>query len=64
MCHGPNGQGTQMAPKLAGMSPAAFTQAMDEFKSGKRSNAMMQAQAKPLSDADIADLAAYYASLK
>ena len=61
-CHGATGGGTQMGPKIAGMAPAAFTQAMDGFKSGK-GNAMMVMQAKPLSDADIANLAAYYATL-
>ena len=64
MCHGPNGEGTQMGGKLAGMDPAKFTQAMNDYKSGKRDHAMMKAQASQLSDDDIANLAAYYASLK
>ena len=63
MCHGPNGQGTQMGPKLAGEDPAKFTQAIADFKSGKRDNAMMKAQAGQLSADDVANLAAYYASL-
>ena len=63
-CHGASGQGTQMAPKLAGMAPATFIQDMQAYKSGQRSNAMMKAAASGLSDADIANLAAYYASLK
>ena len=64
MCHGPNGEGTSMAPKLTGMNQAAFVQAMDDYKSGKKDNAMMKSQAASLSDADIANLAAYYATLK
>jgi cytochrome c553 len=64
MCHGPNGEGTQMAGKIAGMAPAAFIQAMDDYKSGKRDNAMMKSQASALSADDTANLAAYYASLK
>jgi cytochrome c553 len=64
MCHGPTGGGTQMGPKLAGMDPAKFIQDMNDYKSGKRDNAMMKAQAGPLSADDIANLAAYYASLK
>ena len=64
MCHGPDGGGTKMGPKLAGEDPAAFTQQMNDYKSGKRDNAMMKAQATPLSADDIANLAAYYASLK
>ncbi|HUN43147.1 MAG TPA: c-type cytochrome [Acetobacteraceae bacterium] len=64
MCHGPDGQGTQMAPKIAGMDPAKFVQALEDYKSGKRDNAMMKAQAAGLSANDEANLAAYYASLK
>jgi len=64
MCHGPNGEGTTVGPKLAGGDPARLTQAMQDFKSGKRDNAMMKAQAAALSDTDVANLSAYYASLK
>lgn len=64
MCHGPNGQGTQIAPKLAGMDPGQFVQKLNDFKAGKISNAMMKAQADKLSAQQEADLAAYYASLK
>ncbi|HUB46523.1 MAG TPA: c-type cytochrome [Acetobacteraceae bacterium] len=64
MCHGPDGQGTQMAPKLAGADPAKFVQALEDYKSGKRDNAMMKAQVAALSTDDEANLAAYYASLK
>lgn len=64
MCHGQNGEGTKMGPKLAGMNEAAFVQAMQDYASGKRANAMMKAQAAKMSAADNANLAAYYASLK
>jgi len=64
VCHGPNGEGTAMAPKLAGKSAGDLDQAMQDYKSGKRDNAMMKSQAAALSDGDIANLAAYYASLK
>jgi cytochrome c553 len=64
MCHGPNGEGTQMAPKLAGEDPAKFVAALADYKSGKKDNAMMKAQVSSLSDADMANLAAYYVSLK
>jgi cytochrome c553 len=63
-CHGPAGQGTAMARKIAGMDPTAFVQAVDDYKSGKRSNAMMKAAASSLSAQDEANLAAYYASPK
>jgi cytochrome c553 len=64
MCHGPNGAGTAMAAKLAGMDPAKFIQAMGDYKSGTRNNAMMKNAATQLSADDTANLAAYYASLK
>ena len=63
-CHGPTGGGTQMGTKIAGLDPAKFIQAMDDYKSGKRPNAMMKMQATALSANDIANLAAYYATLK
>jgi cytochrome c553 len=64
MCHGPSGQGTAMGPKLAGADPAKFIQDMNDYKSGKRSNAMMKSAATPLSPDDISNLAAYYAALR
>jgi cytochrome c553 len=64
MCHGPAGAGTQVAPKLAGEDPAKFVQALQDFQSGKRDNAMMKAQAASLTPADMANLAAYYAAAK
>jgi len=64
MCHGQNGEGNQMGPKLAGEDQAKFIQAMNDYKSGKRDNAMMKSQAGSLSADDFANLAAYYASLK
>jgi cytochrome c553 len=64
MCHGPTGGGTQMGGKIAGMDQAKFIQAMNDYKTGKRSHAIMKSQAGQLSDATTADLAAYYASLK
>jgi cytochrome c553 len=60
----PNGEGTQITGKLAGEDPTKFVQAMNDYKSGKHDNAMMKSQANQLSAEDIANLAAYYASLK
>jgi cytochrome c553 len=63
-CHGPNGEGIGPNPPLAGMSENLFIQAMQDYKAGKRENALMKALATPLSAQDNANLAAYYASLK
>jgi len=63
-CHGANGEGTAAGPKLAGKSETDLVQAMQEFKSGKRANAAMKAFVGKFSDQDMANVAAYFASLK
>ncbi len=63
-CHGPTGKGVAPNPAIAGMSEAQFVQAMHDYKSGKRPNPMMKNLASSLSEQDIENLAAYYASLK
>jgi cytochrome c553 len=64
-CHGDNGMGDKENPALAGLAADKFTTAIQEFQSGKRTkNKMMVKAAKKLSAEDIANLAAYYASLK
>ena len=63
-CHGANGEGVGANPKLAGMDEAKFIQALADYKSGKRANAVMKGMTAALSDQDEANLAAYYASLK
>ena len=63
-CHGANGQGVPPNPALAGKPEDQLVEALKDYKSGKRNNAVMKAFAAPLNDQDIANLAAYYASLK
>ena len=64
-CHGANGiSNSPMWPNLAGQKEAYLASQLQMFKDGRRANAMMSPMAKGLSDADIANLAAYYASLK
>ena len=63
-CHGANGQGVPPNPALKGKTEDEFVEAMKDYKSGKRNNAVMKAFAAPLNDQDIANLAAYYASMK
>jgi len=63
-CHGPNGEGIAPNPALAGKADGQFIQAMKDYKSGKRPNPLMKTFADQLSDQDVANLAAYYASLK
>ncbi|MBT5231414.1 MAG: c-type cytochrome [Methylococcales bacterium] len=65
-CHGVNGEGNaaMLAPKLAGQLENYLVSSIKAFKAGTRSNPMMSPMAAPLTDADIANLAAYYSSIK
>lgn len=64
-CHGANGiSAVPTYPNLAGQKAAYLELTLKGFRDGTRKNATMNAMAKPLSDADIKNLAAYYASLK
>jgi cytochrome c553 len=63
-CHGANGKGVSPNPGLVGKSEDELLQAMKDYKSGKRANAVMKGMVAALSDQDMANLAAYYASLK
>jgi cytochrome c553 len=63
-CHGANGEGVKPNPTLAGKSEDEIVQALKDYKSGKRANPIMKTFAAPLSDQDMANLGAYYASLK
>ncbi len=62
-CHGPDGNSmVPTYPKIAGQHEAYLVSAISQYKSGARSDATMKAMVAALSDADIANLAAYYAS--
>lgn len=62
-CHGVDGNSPlAMNPKLAGQGAGYLYKQLVEFKSGARANATMSAMVGNLSDQDMLDLAAYYAS--
>jgi cytochrome c553 len=63
-CHGANGQGVAPNPRLAGLKEDKLIKDLKDYKSGKRDNAVMKAITNSLSDQDIENLAAYFASLK
>ena len=63
-CHLKRGQGFGLNPALAGQTLEYLVYALNAYKSGQRQHAGMNAIAEGLSDEDIADLAAYYHSLK
>ena len=63
VCHGPNGNSINpMWPKLAGQHPLYTLKQLQNFKSGSRSNPQMTPMVAALSDQDMMDIAAYYAS--
>ncbi|MFM8332031.1 MAG: c-type cytochrome [Candidatus Methylumidiphilus sp.] len=64
-CHGEDGNASApIFPKLAGQHPAYLSKQLRDFKSGKRVDATMNAMAASLSDADMADIGAWYAQHK
>jgi cytochrome c553 len=64
-CHGDDGKGDEETPGIAGLDKAEHVKALQDFKSGARvdEDEMMFDYVEDLSDQDMADLAAYYASL-
>jgi len=64
-CHGANGiSAIPTYPNLAGQKEAYLVKQMKAFKDGTRKDPTMNAMAKPLSDADMANIAAHYAGMK
>lgn len=63
-CHGPdgNGIGDPQYPLLAGQHADYLAKTLRDYRSGARNNAIMAGFAGTLSDQDIRDLAAFYAS--
>jgi cytochrome c553 len=65
VCHGLAGISSQPAtPHLAGQPAIYVNEQLQAYRSGKRQNAIMSVIAKPLTDRDIQDLAAWYASIE
>jgi len=64
-CHGEQGVSEiGIYPNLAGQKQLYLTLQLRNFKSGSRPSPVMAAMASALSEQDIDNLAAYYASLK
>ena len=63
-CHGAKGvSNNPLWPNLAGQQEAYLVKQLQAFREGTRSDPMMSPMAKPLSDTEIQNLAAYYSSL-
>ena len=64
-CHGAQGVATlPNAPNLACQLPIYLAEQLKDYRSGKRTHEVMNVIAKPLSDQEIEDLSAGYASLQ
>jgi cytochrome c553 len=64
ICHGENGLSIdpRQFPNLAGQSAAAIFKELRDFQTGARKSDIMAPMAQPLTQEQIVDLAAYYAS--
>ena len=64
-CHGANGLAVAPnTPHLAGQPEPYLAEQLKAYRSGKRAHEVMGVVAKPLTDVDIADLAAWFASIE
>lgn len=64
-CHGPSGISNNPEwPNLAGQKEVYLRKQITAFRDGSRKNALMAPMVKPLTDHDIANLAAYFAGLR
>jgi cytochrome c553 len=64
-CHGATGKSVDPNyPNLAGQYADYMVQALNDYKTGARTNPIMAPMAAPLSEQDIEDIAAWYASQK
>lgn len=62
-CHGMDGNSTDpQYPKLAGQSEAYIVNQLNSFKSGHRQNPIMLGMVAPLSEQDMHDIGAYFAT--
>ena len=65
LCHGANGVSTMpSAPNLAGQQAIYLSEQLKNYRSGKRHHEVMSVIAKPLTDAEIANLSAWYSAIK
>ena len=64
-CHGDDGQGDEDFPGIAGQDAAILVIFLKAFKSGERTSEddVMQEYTADLTDQDMVDVAAYFASL-
>ncbi|MEM9385656.1 MAG: c-type cytochrome [Pseudomonadota bacterium] len=66
-CHGPGGMGLASYPRLAGKDASYIEERLKTYRAGTKigpNSALMIMMAKPLSDAEIKNLAAYLSTVQ
>ena len=64
-CHGLDGLSKiPDSPNIAGSPEQYLARQLNAFRKGERKNEMMTLVVQPLTDQDVADLAAYYAAIE
>jgi cytochrome c553 len=64
-CHGLDGMSKlPEAPHLAGQPEPYLVKSLNDYRKGVRKHDMMTIVVQPLTDQDVADLAAYYAAIE
>ena len=65
VCHGRDGIGNNpMIPNISGQSEQYLVKQLQDFRAGRREDEQMSIIARELTDAEIANLAAWYASIE
>lgn len=65
VCHGKDGVSTKKHyPSLAGLSQDHLARQLHDYKTGRRSNPVMQEVTRTLTTADIDDIATYFATVR
>ena len=63
-CHGTEGKSEAITPYIAGMGKTNMYQILLDYKSGKRTETMMQKHAKGFSDEELEQIAYYFSNIK
>ncbi len=63
-CHGPNGAGEGPVPRIAGYDRQAFLQTWSAFRANERPATIMNRIARGYTDAEVGQLADYFATLR
>lgn len=63
-CHGPQGAGEGSVPRIAGYDRQAFVQTWSAFRANERPATIMNRIARGFTDAEVAQMADYFASVR